>query len=584
VNRISERCNLLLVFLLCCYFSAVPQFLFASSGLAGWSGLKYAILYSASWLLVPLLIPSITRTWIAGLLLVTGVCALVKLGYFVLFDQELSQSVFMAIMETTPAEAAEFSANYFRWSLLLILLVIIPAVWVFRYIRSPQLGTRQSAIVVSVIALILVEPFISHMNHEGRGLKRFIQHHETVEPWSLVLNYFAYQRNLGEADRMVENMRAASRNLPVALNDKTERQTLVLVIGESTNRQRMGIYGYTRDTTPKLAQMGNDLLIYRDVSAGIPYTIESLSTALTFAGMDGINKAFNELNLISLMQSAGFKVTWITNQQTLTRRNTLLTAFAQLADKAVFLNNNRRQSARQPDDMVFEPFREALKDTAPKKLVIVHLLGTHFRYDMRYPENFGPFDGKAPPSSLAETDAERELYNNYDNAVRYNDYVVSQLIEDYRRTDPYGFLLYFSDHGEEVFDVQKFSGRNSASPSTNMYSVPFLLWPSPRWAAHRDMTALRLAEQRPWSLTRMMNGWCDLASISYSQCNPEYSVFNAKFTAETRWVGSSAKGKKFSYEQIAEQEVALRQDRQGRRPALLSLLDNSATPAKKDIE
>ena len=43
-------------------------------------------------------------------------------------------------------------------------------------------------------------------------------------------------------------------------------------------------------------------------------------------------------------------------------------------------------------------------------------------------------------------------YNSYDNAVLYNDFVVSSLIKDYAKSDPNGFLLYLSDHGEDVFD------------------------------------------------------------------------------------------------------------------------------------
>ncbi|XNM71288.1 sulfatase-like hydrolase/transferase [Escherichia coli] len=42
----------------------------------------------------------------------------------------------------------------------------------------------------------------------------------------------------------------------------------------------------------------------------------------------------------------------------------------------------------------------------------------------------------------------QSTYNSYDNANLYNDYVVSTLIKDYKATDPNGFLLYFSDHGE----------------------------------------------------------------------------------------------------------------------------------------
>ncbi|WP_438883943.1 sulfatase-like hydrolase/transferase, partial [Bacillus cereus group sp. BC317] len=83
----------------------------------------------------------------------------------------------------------------------------------------------------------------------------------------------------------------------------------------------------------------------------------------------------------------------------------------------------------------------------------------------------GKFDGKTdhvPPGLSSDG---LESYNDYDNANLYNDYVVASLIKDYKATDPNGFLLYFSDHGEEVYDTppHKTQGRNEDSPTRHMY-------------------------------------------------------------------------------------------------------------------
>ena len=53
------------------------------------------------------------------------------------------------------------------------------------------------------------------------------------------------------------------------------------------------------------------------------------------------------------------------------------------------------------------------------------------------------------PAKLSPSEV--ETYNFYDNAVRYNDHVVSSLIKRYSATTPNGFLLYLSDHGEDVY-------------------------------------------------------------------------------------------------------------------------------------
>ena len=72
------------------------------------------------------------------------------------------------------------------------------------------------------------------------------------------------------------------------------------------------------------------------------------------------------------MKQAGYEVTWITNQQTQTRRNTLLTTLSKMADNQVYLNNNRAQNASQFDGEVVEPFVSSLKKSEGRKMIIVH--------------------------------------------------------------------------------------------------------------------------------------------------------------------------------------------------------------------
>ncbi|MFO6425561.1 sulfatase-like hydrolase/transferase [Escherichia coli] len=53
------------------------------------------------------------------------------------------------------------------------------------------------------------------------------------------------------------------------------------------------------------------------------------------------------------------------------------------------LNRRRCQSAREYDTNVLKPFQDVLNDPAPKKPIIVHLLGTHIKYKYRLPGKSG---------------------------------------------------------------------------------------------------------------------------------------------------------------------------------------------------
>lgn len=136
----------------------------------------------------------------------------------------------------------------------------------------------------------------------------------------------------------------------------------------------------------------------------------------------------------------------------MTARNTMLTVFSKQTDKQFYMNQQRTQSAREYDSNVLAPFKEVLADPAPKKFIIVHLLGTHIKYKFRYPDGQGKFDNNIDHVPAGLSNDELEAYNDYDSANVYNDHIAS-LIKDYKATDPNGFLLYFSDHGEEVYDT-----------------------------------------------------------------------------------------------------------------------------------
>lgn len=171
----------------------------------------------------------------------------------------------------------------------------------------------------------------------------------------------------------------------------------MLVLGESTTREHMHLYGYNRDTTPNLdalAASDKSLTVFRNVVSPRPYTIEVMQQILTFGDEQNPDRFLTDPSLINLMKQAGYKTFWITNQQTMTKRNTMLTTFSQQTDAPVYLNNQRNQNASQYDDVVLAPFEKALQDPAPNKFIIVHLLGTHMDYRYRYPNDYAHFNDR----------------------------------------------------------------------------------------------------------------------------------------------------------------------------------------------
>ncbi|WP_460115180.1 phosphoethanolamine transferase CptA [Pseudomonas sp. H2_D02] len=531
------------LFLFFWYFSGITQLLILLSDTSGFTGFRQAFVMSALWLAPMLLFPTRTRLLAALIGVVLWACSMASLGYFFIYQQEFSQSVIFIMFESNVAEAGEYMTQYFAWWMVPAFLAhTLVGYFLWTRLRPVYLPRGQAMVAAAVIMVAVVGyPLIKQTLRTGtlaRGLEKFEDRIEPAVPWQMLV---AYRRYTEQLENMQGMLHSASTIAPLSnLKDTMANQpaTLVLVIGESTNRQRMSLYGYPRETTPELDKLKDQLAVFDNVITPRPYTIEALQQVLTFADEENPDLYLSTPSLVSMMKQAGYKTFWITNQQTMTKRNTMLTTFSQQADEQVYLNNNRNQNAAQYDGDVIEPFNKALADTAPRKLIVVHLLGTHMSYQYRYPPTFDKFtDRQGVPAGVR--DDQVPTYNSYDNAVLYNDFVVSSLIKDYAKTDPNGFLLYLSDHGEDVFDSpgHKTLGRNEGKPTAPMYTIPFMAWASPKWREAHDWN---LADDlgRPYSSSHLIHTWADMAGLSFDELDRSKSLVSDAFKARPLLIGN----------------------------------------------
>lgn len=534
--------GLLWLFLFFWYFSGITQLLIQLTDTSGFTGFRQAFFMSAIWLAPMLLFPARTKVMAAVIGVVLWACSMASLGYFFVYQQEFSQSVIFIMFESNPSEAAEYLTQYFAWWMVLAFLAHTAfAFFLWSRLRPVYLPRAQAlvaaaAILVAIVGYPLVKQ-ISRADTLAAGLEKFETRIEPAVPWQMLIAYRRYREQLDSMQGMLDSV---SKIPPLTnLKDSMANQpaTLVLVIGESTNRQRMSLYGYPRQTTPELDKLKDQLAVFNNVITPRPYTIEALQQVLTFANEENPDLYLKSPSLVSVMKQAGYKTYWITNQQTMTKRNTMLTTFSEQADEQVYLNNNRNQNARQYDGDVLEPFSKALADGAPRKFIVVHLLGTHMSYQYRYPPSFDKFnDRQGVPDGVH--DDQLPTYNSYDNAVLYNDFVVSNLIKNYAKTDPNGFLLYLSDHGEDVFDSAGHDtlGRNEARPTAPMYTIPFMAWASPKWRETHDWNfASDLS--RPYMSSQLIHTWADLAGLSFDELDRSRSLVSDSFKPRPLLIG-----------------------------------------------
>ena len=539
--------SLIYAILYFCYFSCTLQLYIALTGHANFIGLRDSLIYSMIWLVPMLFFPNFTKKYATIYGIVVGGLSLISIGYFTIFRQEFSQSVFFVMAESNYNESHEFISQYLSIKLVAVLLIysFVGGVLWFKvkpvYVKNMTKWLVSIVIMVYALTPLFISIAIKRTSFE-RATKHLLSRMETTVPWQLLSSYAAYRSQLSNMENILNHLQSLPKfeNLK-DVNTNTPR-TLVLVIGESTTRSRMGIYGYERDTTPLIEQFEKDnpdFVVFNDVVSSRPYTIEILQQALTLADEQHPDLYLSKPSLIDLMKQAGYKTFWITNQQTMTKRNTMLTMFSKQADEQFYMNNDRNQSSRQYDSSVFEPFKSVLNDPTEKKFIVIHLLGTHMKYELRYPEGheYQRFNDKSGLAFDLDDD-KLDVYNSYDNAIMFNDFVITKLFNLFKASDANGFILYFSDHGEDVYQTAPHDvlGRNEKAPTRAMYTIPFMLWQSPKWLTNHPNN-FQSYVNRKFSTQDLIHTWSDLAGLSFDDYQPERSIVNKDFAQPIRWIG-----------------------------------------------
>lgn len=482
-----------------------------------------------------------TTIWVV-LLLVTGITVV----HFCLFGQLVGLASIYAILDSNMAEATEFGATFLRIdAFLYALLALVPFLLIpRRLVRSLETSMRRSyRTSFAAVGLLLI------LSYPGMRTEWIQENNSILFPIS------AISRALEEKSMMRAQharMQSDSEVRAVLADDSNDPITHVLVIGESTTRTHMSLYGYSRNTNPELSRLASEdrIMVAKDACSSRGTTVQQLKELLTFASRENHEPLFTGPNLVQLMKSAGFQTHWISNQQQVGGKQTGFdnwpALFAQSADSRTFINKRGFWEgatvgrATTLDQDLFEPFEKALSDQSRRRFIIVHLLGTHAQYELRFPPEWPAFTGtdgidprflqKDPiPSKIAQ-------YNNYDTAVHYNDYIVSDLI---RRLSKAGrvTLTYLSDHGESLGETSDLRGHIDGLAPQQVYQIPLIFHLS-------DNVKSELGEgianfdrnlKLPIQSDSLIHTLLDLYRIDFSLKDPQASLLSPDYKPNARF-------------------------------------------------
>lgn len=461
-----------------------------------------------------------------------AICA-VELFLVNQFDQKLTPQFFFVLFETNLNESSEFLAMYGYGKMLLpALLTALPLFllpWLHRR-RGFRLLRFAIAAVYGLLNLGLV--ILGYLGFE-------YWHREFNPSLALICGVMEYRSDLEGYSEISRSLEEAGPGDPVVSRPLTNRQVFVVIIGESTNRHHMGIYGYYRDTTPRLSAIRDDLFVFRDVISPHSHTNLVMKQLLTFNNSDNDEDWYRYPTLMNCLKQAGFRTYWVSNQETYGLWANTTTALANQADVRIF--NSWRASDSdmgvQYDKALLRYLDNILQsDTVPCKFIFLHLMGNHVNYRDRYPPEFNRFDSSAVRDEGREflTPAKKRIISEYDNAVLMSDFVVSEVIERLRARSEPGCMILLSDHGEEVYDQRDFCGHTETVGNRFMVEIPFIIWLSDSYKSlYPDkLEAIRGSIHNPWMTDDFIHVVFDLADLESDLFEPGRSVINPEFNRE----------------------------------------------------
>ena len=291
----------------------------------------------------------------------------------------------------------------------------------------------------------------------------------------------------------------------------------------------MSIYGYHRETTPLLDEINNELLIYKNAISPHTYTIASLSKSFTLGNYEKPEDKFQG-TIIQLLNQANFKTYWISNQRPIGVFDSQVTKMGMAANKAYFLNTRHTNEKTNFDEVLLKKLDEVLLDDGNKKVIFLHMIGAHINYKNRYPENFNYFQNGF--DTRFDDKQIYEVINSYDNAVRYSDYIIREVIESAKKLNQRSCVLYFSDHGEEVYDEIDFSGHSADQVITkNIYEIPLLLWVSEKYNENKSIPN---NFNLKYLTDDLFHSIADLVDVTSEEVDSSRSIFNEHFKERKR--------------------------------------------------
>lgn len=427
----------------------------------------------------------------------------------------INSSGMQMLQETHYNEIIEFLRSYHPVKILLIAggIIILCAscigINVHWPVTTPTLHWWQYLVTIAITLFITI-----YIWKPNRGI--FIR-------TGIAKLYCVVKEYVTNNNTYITNLQQRISNLQVKkLAQSSEKpSTIIMIIGESASRDFMSAFTEIDvETTPWMSALKKDkehCMIFPNAYSCHVQTVPTLEKALTEYNQYDGGQFFSSCSIVDIAHKLGWKVHWYSNQGHLGAADTPITLVAETSDVAKWTYQELNKI--QYDDNLIEFLDEV--DPTQNNLVILHLKGSHFNFENRFPESLRQWGKKGVNDNIT----------NYKNSLHYTDSVLNRFHDYGTKYLNLQAMVYFSDHGcvPDRHRLPNFGGFGDTR-------IPLMIWLNDEYIQkhpHR-VQALQTNKQCYWTNDLAYELMCGIFDIESNKFNESNSLASStyRFTRE----------------------------------------------------
>ena len=411
------------------------------------------------------------------------------------FGAVIDDTMILNVLQTDPAEARDLVT--LEWLVRMVLLALVPIalLWRAKIDKVPLRRAWRSRLLLGggalATAVLTILVFGSSYASFFREFKPVRYYANPTYPLYSLGRFISGEQGVGTP----VDVRNIDERAHLPAHDG-DRELMILVIGETARADHFSLNGYERDTNPVLSSIPG---VYSYASVTACGTSTAVSVPCIFSQIQhddfDVADASGQENALDVLQRVGVSVLWRDNNSS---SKGVATRVEYQDFRSAQLNPVCDEECR--DVGMLAGLQEYVDAQDGDVLVVLHQMGNHGpAYFRRYPEAFEFFSPVCKTVKLSEC-TEEEVVNAYDNAIRYTDWFLGEVINFLRKNESRyeTMMLYVSDHGESLgeYGVYLHGAPYAFAPEAQV-SVPLVVWQG----AHNDIDeeSLALKQYRPTS-------------------------------------------------------------------------------------